>query len=600
MKSPLTLAFTHVAVATLAIVAAYFMLPGYQSNHPVNPKDFDIHEQVQAPERPAPLIRPEVMTEPVSIDVDDGLFGQQYAAHELAAQSTQTELIELLDKYVASDDPFHSGNLALVFLERLIEIDVEAALAYAETAPSQKRQLLLGSVYTSWARIDPESMSQSFAEIRDMSTRYQIGVRLLMDTTFVASNYDDRIRMALGPHGQAIVQHTDNMRRSPEESFRAALNSQGMRRSSEISQALGRWYESEPEAALNALDALDPKDQMAALAGVVVTASQSSFLGGYELVQKYAPENLQLLGTTLSMMVTVDPERGLPYLKRHFEETGNVGLMSQAMMGWASTDITSAVAYVNRLPNHVRANIEPTLAHYYVRENPTEAVAWARKSGSPQLMQSVASRLAHTDLGAAERWLSEAESPEIQATLLRDIAQQKTQLGLDEAMSWLDDYKDNQAYDQAAITIISIYSQADPERSAQFLSALDETEGLGPAYNSIATTWAYSDTESAENWVRSLPAGQNRDFATMGLIQSLAMNNPEEAVSLIDDLQPENPDRMRQFVAQRLYMQNGNIETAIRLTGLKGEAAEAFRNNPPGRGQILHAAPNATIISGGY
>ncbi len=600
MKSPLTLAFTHVAVATLAIVAAYFMLPGYQSNHPVSQQEFNLPAQVQAPERPAPLVRPEPTTERASINRDDGLFGQQYAAHKLAAQSTQSELIELLDKYVASDDPFHNGNLALVFLERLIEIDVEAALAYSETAPSQKRQLLLGSVYTSWARIDPDSMSQNFAEIRDMSTRYQIGVRLLMDPVFVATTYDDRIRAALGPHGRAIVQHTDSMRTSPEEAFRAALNSEGMRRSSEISQALGRWYESDPEAALNALDALEPKDQMAALAGVVVTASQSSFLGGYELVQKYAPENLQLLGTTLSMMVAVDPERGLPYLERHFEETGNVGLMSQAMMGWASTDITSAVAYVNRLPNHVRANIEPTLAHYYVRHNAEDAVAWARKSGSPQLMQSVASRLAHTDLGAAERWLSEAESPEIQATLLRDIAQQKTQLGLDEAMNWLDEYKDNQAYDQAAITIISIYSQADPERSARFLNTLDGTEGLGPAYNSIATTWAYSDTESAENWVRSLPEGQNRDFATMGLIQSLAMNDPEQAVSLIDDLRPENPDRMRQFIARRLYMQNGDIESAIRITGLNEDAAEAFRNSPPGRGQILHATPNATMISGGY
>ena len=270
------------------------------------------------------------------------------------------------------------------------------------------------------------------------------------------------------------------------------------------------------------------------------------------------------------------------------------------MMGWASTDIAATVAYVNNLPDHVRANIEPTLAHYYVRENPTEAVAWARKSGNLHLMQSVAGNLAHTDLAAAERWLANAENPEVEATLLRDIAQQKAQLGLDEAMDWLEDYKDRSGYNHAAVGIFSIYSQADPVGTAQQLSKFSETEGLGHAYNSVATSWAHSDVDAAESWVRSLPAGQNRDFATMGLIQSLAMNNPEEAVSLIDDLQPENPDRMRQFVAQRLYMQNGDIETAIRLTGLKGEAAEAFRNSPPGRGQILHATPNATMISGGY
>lgn len=79
-----------------------------------------------------------------------------------------------------------------------------------------------------------------------------------------------------------------------------------------------------------------------------------------------------------------------------------------------------------------------------------------------------------------------------------------------------------------------------------------------------------------------------------------AFDDPEQAVSLIDDLHPENPDRMRQFTAKRLFMQNGDIETAIRITGLTEDAAEALRNSPPGRGQILHATPNATMISGGY
>jgi len=536
MKSPLILALTHCAVATIAVIAAYLYLPVFQSQAP--------QESVVVATEPAfrslpPLERPEPRIEPVTVDPNDSIFGQQYAAHQLAAQSSMQELEKLLDEYLDTSDPFQNSNLALIFLERLMEIDIQAALDYAETAsiPPQRKQMLLGSIYTSWARYDPAAMSESFALINDMNLRFQIGTRLLQDPVFLASGYDAAIVNILGPHGQALLQHTASMNKMPEDRFRDAISSRGMRRTHEISRALGDWYQMNPDAALRALESLDENEIQAALAMIVSRAGQGGYLDGYELVQRYAPDNLQLLGTALSMMVARDPVRGVPYLEQHFQESGNL-----------------------------------------------------------QLMRTVASGLAHNDLDTAEQWLADAEHPDISSALLRDIAQQKAQLGLERAMTWLDGYSSIEGYQQAAIVLLSTFSHADPAGTAEYLSANVSNENYSGAFDNVATKWGHMDPDAAGKWVNSLPEGRNKSSAVRGLVQALVVNNTDAAIRLIDGLPDDEAEGMRQVAAMHLFMRYGDVEAAIRTAGLTGAQADAFRQNPPGRGQVMHATPSATII----
>ena len=594
MKSPMLLALSHCAVATIAVIAAYLYLPSFKASQP---KESELVATAPVKSLP-PLERPAPMAEPITVEPNDSLFGQQYAAHQLAAQSNVPELIQLLDEYLDTSDPFQNSNLALIFLERLMEIDIQAALDYAEAAsiPLQRKQLLLGSIYTSWARYDPAAMTESFALITDINLRFQIATRLLQDPVFLASGYDSAIVNILGPPGQALLQHTASMNKLPEDRFRDAIGSRGMRRTHEVSRALAEWYQMDPDAALRALESLEQNEIQAALAMIVSRAGQVGYLDGYELVQRYAPDNLQLLGTALSIMVARDPVRGVPYLEQHFQESGNVGLMNQAIMGWASTDLQAALDYVTTLPAHVRANVEPGLAHSYVRNDPAAAVSWARKSGNLQLMRSVASNLAHNDLEAAEQWLTEAEHPDISSALLRDIAQQKAPLSLDRAMQWLDQYKNADGFQQAAIVLLSTFTHADPAGTAEYLSANASNENYSGAFENLAANWGHMDPDVAGRWVNSLPEGRNRSKAVRGLVQALVVNDTDAAIRLIDGLPADEAEGMRKVAAMHLYMRHGDVEAAIRTAGLTGAQADNFRQNPPGRGQIMHAMPSATII----
>lgn len=596
----LTLAFTHCLVATIAIVAAYLWLPAWDKEpSTVSTMPVSLIESEKPAARVPVLERPELIAEAVSVDPNSSIFAQQWAAHDLAAQSDQAELIELLDQYLAENDPFLYSNLALIFLERLIELDVNAALDYANnfTFDFEKRLTLLSSIYTSWARYDPLAMSERFGTITDMHIRMQIGVRLLQDPVFLASGYESIVSNAVGTHGRAIIQRTVNRNKPPEQRFNEALQGQGIRRTQEISNTLAEWYRQDAGAAINALRGLSESERQAALPGIVSVATQGGYLDGYELVQEYGPDNVQALGLALSMMVMADPERGLPYVETHYEETGNIGLISQALMGWASRNVEGAMAYVATLSPELRANIEPTLAHTYTQNNPAAAMNWAQGSDNKNLKMSVASTLAYTNLSVAEQWLAQTDDPDVSNTLLRDIAQQKAQLGMDRAMQWLSEFEENPGYKDAHISLITNFAHADPAASASYLGKYNNDEQYASAFSNIAMKWAHSDIESAKRWVRALPSGRNRDRAGMGLIQATAGRDPDAALELLDDFEVPGA---KTTVATFLFMRSGDIEAAIRRTGLNEEEAESFRRSTGRQGQLLHSIPGTTIISGGY
>lgn len=553
-----------------------------------------------APEPPRQLPRPAATSDPVYVDPNSSIFGQQFAAHQLAAQSDEAALIDLLDEYLASSDPL-GINIAMIFLERLMEIDIQAALDYVETArlPTGQRQQLLASVLTTWARYDPAATASYFSSLTNLQLKYQIGVRLLRDPVFTASGYQDQVLQALGPGGQQLVQHVENQQKSPEQVFQEALEARGNWRRPMLVSAIANWYEQDPEGALGALESVTSEsDRRHILQSVIPLAAQADPFDAYELAQRYAPNDNQVLASAISAMMAADPVQGLPYLERHFEETGDINLMRQALSSWGHQDMEDALAYLDRIPvpGAVRRNIEMSLAFSFVQQDPDAAMRWAMTSDNEQLKSIVASTLGQTNVSVAEEWLDRVSDEQTSQALLNTIAQHRAQSGFDSALDWLQSYEDHPGYAEARSTIISTYAHTDPERAADYLGSLAEDDAYLRAFVTLASSWGYSDPDSAYDWVDSLPDSMNRDQAAHYVIRGAMNRDQDAALEMLDNLDLENTQQLRMELAMQLYQQNGDVESAIRRTGLTGELAEQLRQGPINYPQVFNAAPAGAAI----
>lgn len=138
------------------------------------------------------------------IDRQPSIFARQYLAHQLAAAADVRELIALTDRVIHSDDLFRSYNLATIFLERLLVIDVDAALDYVNRAPLSTRQQhqFLTHIYTSWIRHDPERAIDGFRNLTDLALKNTIGVQMLRDNTLSKSGLLAEIRAEMGQFGE--------------------------------------------------------------------------------------------------------------------------------------------------------------------------------------------------------------------------------------------------------------------------------------------------------------------------------------------------------------------------------------------------------------
>ncbi len=599
----LVLVVSHFLVAGIAATAAYLYLPE-RDYQPYSGPTITVNERGQvmvAPpgQAPAPLPPPIYSDTAVSINAEDSIFSQQYAAHQLAAQSDEQALIALMDQYLAARDPFMHGNLALIFLERLVELDVLAALDYVESArvPANKQQILHSSLLTTWARYDPAAMAEYFAGMTNLQMKYQTGLRLLQDPVFRASGHEQQVIAALGQYGEQILQQVEQQQKPPEQLFSEALANQGLRRQNDLRQALASWYQIDPEAALAAMNQLDETDLRVAVPSIAHLASRQDPFVAYDLAQRYRPDDQQLLGTTIAMMMANDPDQGLVYLEQHFDESGNIGFLNQVIMSWANSDVDAALAYLATQPEHIRSSIEPSLAMSMSMQNPRAAIAWAVESGNRQIQISVASNLSHRDPAAAENWLRTAEDPQVISVLLRGVAEQKTQLGLNQAISWLGEFEESPGYAQAMNTVISTYAQADPEASSRYLRQHADNNDYGSAFVQVATIWGYSDVDAAQQWVASLPAGANKDTAARSVLQGVIATKPDEALAMIDDLgSPADTQDLRWSLASQMYMRTGDLEESINKAQLNGEMAARLRQDLQGRGRSFLNAPSTRVM----
>lgn len=502
----------------------------------------------------------------------DSIFAIQSLAYQEADSLSLPDIKGRLANLLNSEDPLYYHNIAMIYLEKLIETSPLDAVRIAETygGTLDRQQALFGGVLTNWVLYDADAALDYLESMTNRQMKIVIASRLAYDPVFSRSSDIDRLRQILGHQYEQIVSMVQQRQRPAVEQFREAITKPDLMRAHHIGRAFYRWWQESPEDAMAALETMDDSLLNAVLPSMINAIANQEPQLALQIARLYAPGNHQIEGQVLALIAGQNPDRGWADLEDYIYRTGNSQVLSQAIGTLAQHDLSRALALSSELGGlGLEGTIDP-LVLTYIQQDPIAAMDWLMAQNDNNAMITAARFLPQVDLQLAEKYLSEADNPQFAAQLLEGIAQQQARVGFADTMTWLKDYEDVPGYSNAMNSAIITSMHQQPAIVAEYLLDHAENETLTNTFNTMGSTWGRIDSEAAIDWALDLPEGNNRNRALVGVAASaIYSGNFETALTVMDQLPDEQARVVRYQYAYRLIQQQvdvGHIARQLDLT----------------------------------
>lgn len=510
------------------------------------------------------------------------VFEQLYLAWQLAAESDATALEQIIDQCLDVPDPLFHDNLVAIMLERYVALDPEAAMNFVTSRRKIDQAGMQGHVLTSWVRYDPEAAIAYFSNIRDLSLKQSIGARLMSDPTLASTGLMPDVEAAIGPNAERIRERIDMNRADPAVLFESALNLNGHERDQRLNFAVTKWIAQDADAALSRILLLPAVDRHRTLEAAIIRLSIQDPERALEFLQQHnLPQSEHLQGTVLAQMVKRGDLDMLPQLEDFVRRTGNEQPLQNAITAWAYRDPTTAINYVDTLPEEQRKRLYPLVSHVYIQNNPVEGLNWLLSLGPEHagVMASAEHLINAANVGVAERALPGIQSAAARDAILSGIARQKAAEDIDSALAWLSAYRNDPGYNNALTGMILNATRSSPDVAARIVSENIDTINAEQILQNVALNLHRLDATKAQDWLLSLPSSPERDHATLTLASMAFHENRERALDMFDSIASgPTKDRAAQTLANAWVSQEpGDVEQAIERLGLTEQQAEQLR-----------------------
>lgn len=514
------------------------------------------------------------------------VFDQLYVAWQLAADADIPALEDMIRRCRKTDDPLYTNSIASVFVERYVEIDPRAAIAFVEAEYPIANVNMRAHVLTSWVRYDPEAAIDYFGDMTDVRYRMAIASRLLADPTLASSGLLADVEEIVGvTTANRIREQRELQQTDPETLFEQAMNMTGAERQRAMSIAISRMASRDPEAALARIEALSnlPDYQFLMQMAIHHYARQDPE-AAYNYLQLHMPENTGLQSQVISMIAQRDVNRALTLARDVMRQSGDTSAMQNVISRWAQQDPRQALAYVETLDLDQQQRMLHQVAFAYMQQHPDEAFEWILGMGREHgnLRTSLLRNVNNWNAVAAERWLPRVTDPTARAALIAGIATYKAEADPEAAVDWLSRYReDERAYTDAYRQVLSRLSHRNPRRAATLADAIVDQDGVAPVVANIATNWYSQDPDAALDWIASLRNTDVRNQAVSQISGRVANRDPEAAVELLDALPPgSHRDNAARAIAYAWSVREPDrIDEIVSTLNLPASMAEQLQQN---------------------
>ena len=261
----------------------------------------------------------------------------------------------------------------------------------------------------------------------------------------------------------------------------------------------------------------------------------------------------------------------------------------------ASSDPESAARLIDEMPRSSNTMAISTLIHRWSRSDPQAAADWlaskdaqTARQGWPALAQGWAQR----DLEAASAYADNLTGS-ARPTFLRGLAAATAGLPTETTQAWLSRYRDDPVYadlvrgvagqlaqrniDAAMAliedlpagqrlrsygSVIPMLAMQDPEAAVDLVDQLEDDDARSSLMPVVASMWAQNDARAALAWASDRPRGRARDRAISQIASVLVQVAPDLAIDAIDEV--DDPE-VRKATVSRLLVRLESEREAVRV-----------------------------------
>ena len=541
------------------------------------------------------LKRAQELTDPMERAQRQNLVALQYA--EVSAEASATKFI--------TEDP----EVAMGIMKGWAAKDGSTALRWAmDLKKFDQRILALETLLPAMAASNPEGLLEFTSQLKDRpldspeTYRAIFSAMTLKDPAKAVSQIPGIKEPALREQACAGAAESWARLDAPAALAWAKSLTAPNDRANALQSAVRVMAESDPRAAMAALDQLDPgifpsgeKPHAAIAASLAKLDLKESIKWVKSLeVGKHDVESIlteSVLGALPEITATslVELYQGVNVAKQNsdFADTVNVGRGLQSiLLQWRPADFGAALKEAGELPSsEARQSVINYLSWRLASEHPDQALA-AAATAPPAVQERLSRHLANASATQGQittlmQALELTKDPTRRLELSREAAVSLSKHHPEQAAAFLEQLP-AEAQPAAAAKMIPSLVARDPQSALALSDKLPE-EARATHTNLVTHAWAKADPQASLRWMSTLPVGPQRDAAASGVVSALYAKEPGTAYPLAKEIS-DKETRVHQLQAvfgSWMFNDAGAAQRAIASSGLPPDELAAALTPPP-------------------
>jgi hypothetical protein len=267
-----------------------------------------------------------------------------------------------------------------------------------------------------------------------------------------------------------------------------------------------------------------------------------------------------VLRAILAVWMDKQPEAALNWVKSQPDSDSKNKALETCIWGQAKTDVPKALALADSLPEGAWRNTVIAGLYHDWAANDLEAATTACQqlpdgAAREKAWESVLNRRIEQDPASAANYVTNLPAGDYRQQAIEALSHHWAATNAPAVLAWaqaLPSVTERVAVMNLAVTNLA---RKDPQGAIQF--AGQHPELSGEALDGIAAACAKSDLSAATNWVASLPDGEKKDAALLGLANATAGPAPQLATTFCAQLTTtQPPPEQVQIIAHSLASEN--------------------------------------------
>ncbi len=464
-------------------------------------------------------------------------------AETLTLENLQRKLLTAIGEFETSLT-YPDQYLSRIYLKRMVSLDPTETIEFLNAEPALARHFF-HYAFCDWVSNDLEGALQYFLSA-EQSVYLKRSWHCFVRHPEIQDHPEfERLAERSGPDFSDQLELQQLHALMPSEAFDKAQSLRGDLKQRAMMSAARRWADQDLVGFLQVFSELP---QSSYRHNIILSSLQNSLMDNpiptLRLIETYLPLDASLvrnlLGNVVRNLSFAEARNFVEEYATEADDQRSIAAISDALF---ESDPEQALEFFEGFSLSQRQGIYANLGHRYASHNQDDALSWGMSLDNDfnQAKQNVFRGVARQDLSYLEQvFLSLDASPSMNRRLMFGaIVQAKSQQDPGGAVEWITDYESEPGYDQAVSTALGQWIYKAPWAAGEYIKETLGEERQVQSMRQLIRQMMSRDSQRAEQYVDSLPAGNVKQQAISGLALAVSGTDPERAYSIVEDLQDQ-------------------------------------------------------------